>query len=120
MRFTVCRILNLWVRAVTANIPLALCSSMFGRRFRRRPTRSDWTSRVAQTPKLETLLLDGRLDHIAGKVVGRASIGRDGADRTPGAELLRQLTAGQIASKRSEMTICLRLEYEYPHELSSR
>ena len=29
---------------------------------------------LAQTPKLETLLLDGRFDHIAGKVVGRASV----------------------------------------------
>jgi hypothetical protein len=50
--------------------------------------------------------------------VGRAAVGRDGADRTPGGELLRQLAASQIASKRSELRICLRLEYEYPHDLA--
>ena len=74
---------------------------------------------LTKAPKLETLLLDSRLDHIAGEVVGSVLAGRNGADRTLGAELLRQLAASQIASKCTEVRICLRLEYEYPHDLAS-
>jgi hypothetical protein len=73
---------------------------------------------LAKAPKLETLLPDSRLDHVAGELVGRVLAGRNGADRTPGGELLRQLVASQIAAKCTKVRICLRPEYEYPHDLA--
>ena len=120
MRLTVCPILNLWVRVVIANTPLAAYGSTFIAGSRRHLTRPGLDSvALPQAPKLKTSLLNGRFNHVAGKAVGRASVGCDGADRTPGSQLLRQLAAGQIASKRAEVRICLRLEYEYPHDLTS-
>ena len=100
MRLTVCPTLNLWVRIIIANTPSVAFRNTLVAGFA--DISLGRIGPLAQPPKLETLLFDSRLDHVAGQVVGRAAVGRDGADRTPGGELLRQLAASQIASKRSE------------------
>src|SRR5208282_4687993 len=110
MRSTVCPILNLWMNSVIADLAPAqgtrlpsLSFSNGGRRL------------FAHPPKLIAVIVDGRFDDGARQLVRRITVGRDGADRPPGTELIRQPTADQIAAERPQVGTCFRLEDENSH-----
>src|SRR5208282_2336972 len=110
MRSTVCPILKRWMNSVIADIAPAQ-----GARLPSIIASDRGCSLFAHPPKLIPTIFDGRFDDGSRQIVRRITVGRDGADRPPGTELIWQPATDQIAAERPQVGTCFRLEDENSH-----